>query len=156
MNDPTTAAALVAALSSAGLSVSFCESLTAGLAAATVADIPGASAVLRGGLITYATELKSTLAGVPVELLATHGPVASETAAAMAVGCRKACASDWAVSLTGIAGPDTQDEHPVGQVWLGFATDGDVSTAQCQFSGSRREIRKAAVEAALAGLLARL
>jgi len=151
-----TARLLVDALRTRRLTVSFCESLTAGLTAATLADVPGASTVLRGGLVTYATDLKHSLARVPQELLDAHGPVAEPTAAAMATGCRTVCGSDWAVALTGVAGPDPQDGHPVGEVWVAWAGDGGVDTQQLALSGTRREIREQAVEAALAGLLARV
>lgn len=152
----STAALLVDALSARGQTVSFCESLTAGLAAATLADTPGASAVLRGGLITYATDLKSTLADVPREILESHGPVSEPTATAMAVGCRRVCGSDWAVALTGVAGPDPQDGHPVGEVWISFADSEAAQTERHHFRGDRWTIRKKSVDAALEGLLARM
>ena len=132
-------AELVAALRRRGLTVAFCESLTAGLAAATLADVPGASAVLCGGLITYATD-----------------PVSGETAAAMARGVRERCGADWGVSLTGVAGPDPQGAHPVGEVWLGFAGEGGVDKQRLQLSGTRREIREQAANAALTGLFDRV
>lgn len=128
---PEGAARLLELLSARGQSLAFCESLTAGLAAATFADTPGASAVLRGGLVTYATDLKVSLAGVPAELISRHGVVSAECASAMATGARKVCGSDWAVSLTGVAGPDSQDGHPVGEVWIGVADpDGGVVSAR--------------------------
>lgn len=113
---------LLALLTGRGQTISFCESLTAGLATATFADTPGASSALRGGLVTYATDLKTTLAGVPAGTISRHGVISAECAAAMAAGARKACGSDWAVSLTGVAGPDLQEGHPVGEVWIGIAT----------------------------------
>ena len=143
---------LVDALRRRGLTVAFCESLTAGLAAATLADTPGASAVLRGGLITYATDLKYSLAGVPEGA----DPVDGDTAVAMARGARERCGADWAVALTGVAGPDPQDGHAVGEVWLGFAGPGGVDKQRLQLSGDRREIREQAVNAALDGLRARV
>ncbi|MDO5669531.1 MAG: CinA family protein [Corynebacterium sp.] len=143
---------LVDALRRRGLTVAFCESLTAGLAAATLADTPGASAVLRGGLITYATDLKYSLAGVP----AGADPVDGETAVAMARGARERCGADWGVALTGVAGPEPQGEHPVGEVWLGFAGPGDVDKHKLQLDGDRRAIREQAVAAALAGLWERV
>lgn len=112
---------LVAALRRRGETVAVCESLTGGLASAMLVDVPGASAVLRGGLITYAMDLKHTLAGVGEEILATHGPVSPECATAMAEGVRQVCGSDWAVALTGVAGPESQDGHSVGEVWIVFA-----------------------------------
>lgn len=143
---------LVDALRRRGLTVAFCESLTAGLAAATFADTPGASAVLRGGLITYATDLKYSLAGVPEGA----DPVDGDTAVAMARGARERCGADWGVALTGVAGPDPQDGHAVGEVWLGFAGPGGVDKQRLQLSGDRREIREQAVNAALDGLRARV
>lgn len=143
---------LVDALRRRGLTVAFCESLTAGLAAATLADTPGASAVLRGGLITYATDLKYSLAGVPEGA----DPVDGDTAVAMARGARERCGADWGVALTGVAGPDPQDGHAVGEVWLGFAGPGGVDKQRLQLSGDRREIREQAVNAALDGLRARV
>lgn len=112
---------LVAELVARGQTVAFCESLTAGLACARVADVPGASRVLRGGLVTYATDLKHSLAGVPAELLEREGPVSPETAQAMARGTRTVCGATWGISLTGVAGPDSQDGHPVGEVFIGIA-----------------------------------
>lgn len=91
-HDPTTsvlfdtASGLVAGATDAGLTIATAESLTAGQLAATIADVPGASAVLRGGLIVYATDLKGSLAGVPETVLAKFGPVSPETAAALARG----------------------------------------------------------------------
>ena len=144
---------LVRLATGAGVTLAFCESLTAGLAAATVASVPGASAVLRGGLVTYATELKETLAGVPHDVLAACGPVSPETARAMAEGARRTCRADYGVSLTGVAGPDSQDGHPVGEVWVGVATPTRSFAASAGgdalLQGSRQEIRSAAVDAAL-------
>lgn len=147
---------LVEALRRRGLTVAFCESLTAGLAAATLADTPGASHVLRGGLVTYATDLKGLLAGVSAHALRTHGPVSAEVAAEMAEGAREVCLADWGVSLTGVAGPEPQDGHPVGEVWIGYAGEGGVETRKLNLSGTRRDIREAAVEEALNGLLTRV
>lgn len=103
-----------------GLTIATAESLTAGLCAATIAEVPGASAVLRGGVIVYATELKHDLAGVSEETLRAHGPVAAETAAELAEGAARRCGADVGVALTGVAGPDPQDGHPVGEVFIGI------------------------------------
>ena len=171
-----TAARVVAELSARGQTVAFAESLTAGLACARVAEVPGASVVLRGGLVTYATELKHELAGVDKQLLADAGPVSPETAAAMADGARRACGADWGLSLTGVAGPDSQDGHPVGEVFLGLAgpgqptrsvratREGHMRYALSPHSaepvpvlvGERPEIRGWAVDAVLELLLAEL
>lgn len=122
---------LLTVLRQAGQTISFCESLTAGLAAATFADTPGASVALRGGLVTYATQLKVELAGVSREVVDKHGVVSPQCAEAMALGAQQRCTSDWAVSLTGVAGPDPQDGHPVGEVWIGVAgPDGHVESIE--------------------------
>ena len=154
-----TAREVITSLIDAGQTVATCESLTAGLLAATLADVPGASAALRGGLVTYATDLKHTLARVPQEVLVAHGPVARETAIAMARGVRAVCGADWGVSLTGVAGPDPQDGHPVGEVWVGVAGPEDIGVAELAGTvlgsadllvGDRAAIRRQAVTAALA------
>lgn len=119
--------------------IATCESLTAGLLAATMANTPGASAVLRGGLVTYQTDTKHSLAGVPEQLLAQDGPVAATTAAAMAKGTAQRVAADVAVSLTGVAGPDPQDGNPVGTIFLGCYAAGQLSPrAEAVLSGGHR------------------
>lgn len=112
---------VVSVLSKRGETVSTCESLTAGLLSATIAGVSGASAVLRGGLITYSKELKHTLAGVEMEIIESAGVVNEECAIAMAQGARVECRSTWAIALTGVAGPTEQDGHPVGEVWIAIA-----------------------------------
>ncbi|WP_328451643.1 CinA family protein [Amycolatopsis sp. NBC_00438] len=116
--------ALVAALKARGETVAAAESLTAGLVCATLARVPGASAVLRGGLVVYATELKTRLAGVDPELLAEHGAVFPEVAAQLAVGARERCGATWGLGLTGVAGPAAQDGVAPGTVHLGLAGPG--------------------------------
>ena len=74
----------------------------------------------------------------------------------MAEGAREVCLADWGVSLTGVAGPEPQDGHPVGEVWIGYAGEGGVETRKLNLSGTRRDIREAAVEEALNGLLTRV
>lgn len=167
---------LIAALKQSGQTMATCESLTAGLLSATLADIPGASTVLRGGLVTYATELKHELAGVPEQILAQDGPVSATTAEGMARGARRACGADWAVSLTGVAGPEPQDGHPVGEVFLGIAGPGEQAGAVrvlpagrtryvldpqggqpiAVVIGNRAEIRRESVDFAITELLSRV
>ncbi|MDY6050578.1 MAG: CinA family protein [Corynebacterium sp.] len=115
------AEALVAYLSDHGLTVACAESLTAGLAAATLAHVPGASAVLRGGVVTYATDTKHDVLAVSDETLATVGPISRQCAEEMANNVRELFGADWGLSFTGVAGPDSQDGHPVGEVWIGLA-----------------------------------
>ncbi|GAB3085438.1 CinA family protein [Corynebacterium aquatimens] len=118
---------VVKTLTARGETLACCESLTAGLLAATVASVPGASAILRGGLITYATDLKATLAGVDADVLDRFGPVSAPVALQMARGARERCGATWGVALTGVAGPDPQDDHPVGEVHV--AVSGPTRTA---------------------------
>lgn len=136
--------------------VATAESLTAGLLAVTITNIPGASSFFRGGVVTYATDTKHLLADVDMAILDKHGPVSRETARAMAWGVHNRAESTWAVSLTGVAGPSTQDGHPVGEVWCGICTpttedlDG-VLVKRFLFdpAGGRKGIRNAAVNQAL-------
>jgi nicotinamide-nucleotide amidase len=150
------AAAVHRALLARGQTVAAAESLTAGLFCATLVTVPGASATLRGGAVVYATDLKATLAGVPEPLLAAHGPVAPETAAALAEGIRLRCSADWGVGLTGVAGPDPQDGHPPGTVYLGIADGRRTGVVPLDLPGSRAAVRAGAVAAAFRELLARL
>nr|MCW1079429.1 nicotinamide-nucleotide amidohydrolase family protein [Streptococcus anginosus] len=96
---------LVQVLRDCGQTVAFAESLTAGLAAASVADVPGASAVLRGGVVSYATDLKASILGVSSERLASHGPVDREVALQMARGVCDVAGADVGMATTGVAGP---------------------------------------------------
>jgi nicotinamide-nucleotide amidase len=154
--DETDVARLVRALGARGESVAAAESLTAGLFCATVAEVPGASSVLRGGVVVYATDLKAVLAGVPAELLAAHGPVSPQTAAALAEGVRERCAADWGIGLTGVAGPDPVDGHGPGRVYLGVSGGRRTDVAELTLPGGRAAVRRAAVDAAVTALLARL
>lgn len=157
MHDPLVtddARALVAELGARRQTVATAESLTAGLVAATIAGVPGASAVLRGGLITYLVETKITLAGVPADLLAEVGPVAEPTARAMAVGARQRCGATWGVGLTGVAGPEPHGGHPPGTVYIGLAGPDDTEVVRLAAAGSRWDIRIAAVHEALARMRA--
>lgn len=160
MTDPLTegtrAGELVALLTARGETVATAESLTAGLLAATIAGVPGASNVLRGGLVVYATDLKATLAGVDGRELAEDGPVAESTARGLADGARTRCSADWGIGLTGVAGPDTQDGHPVGTVFLGISGATGTTVRELALSGDRWRIRSSAVSAAVSGLLERV
>ncbi|WP_327150501.1 CinA family protein [Nocardia sp. NBC_01329] len=144
---------LVAALRDSGRTVATAESLTAGLVSATIAGVPGASAVLRGGLVVYATDLKHSLAGVDEEVLTSEGPVAASTAQQLAVGARIRCGADWGIGLTGVAGPDPQDGVEVGIVFLGIAGPGHTEVMRLKLSGDRWNIRVTAAHAAVQELL---
>lgn len=133
-----------------GQSLAVAESLTGGLLAATIVDVPGASRVFRGGLVVYATDLKSTLAGVPDDLLAERGPVDPDVALALARGARERCGADWGVGTTGVAGPDPQDGVAVGTVDIAVSGPGVATVRRLTLDGDRPAIRSAAVDAALA------
>ena len=156
MTAPAGAAELHAALLARGQTVAAAESLTAGLFCATLATVPGASGTLRGGAVVYATDLKTTLAGVPADLLAEHGPVSEPTAAALAEGIRQRCSATWGVGLTGVAGPDPVDGHGPGRVYLGISDGRRTDVHELDLPGDRAAVRAGAVETAFARLLARL
>jgi nicotinamide-nucleotide amidase len=144
------------ALLARGETVAAAESLTAGLFCATLATVPGASATLRGGVVVYATELKTALAGVPADLLADHGPVSEQTAVALAEGVRSRCGADWGIGLTGVAGPDPVDGHGPGRVYLGIADASGTDVVTLDLSGDRATVRAAAVASAMEHLVDRL
>ncbi|HEY0485010.1 MAG TPA: CinA family protein [Mycobacteriales bacterium] len=147
------AAEVLARLGERGETLAVAESLTGGLLAATVVDVPGASAVFRGGLVVYATDLKATLAGVPADLLAARGPVDGDVAEALALGARERCGADWGLATTGVAGPDPVGGHRPGFVWIACAGPRGVSSVSHEFPGDRAAIRRATVAAVLALLL---
>ena len=105
---------MLAGFARRGLTIATAESLTGGLLAAVLTEIPGSSAVVRGGLMVYATDLKHQLAGVDAALLAERGPVDPLVAAGLADGARRVCGSDVGVGLTGVAGPEPQNGIAVG------------------------------------------
>lgn len=145
-------AEVVERLRAAGGGLAVAESLTGGLLCAAVVSVPGASQVLRGGLVAYATEAKQALLGVPQALLERHGAVHPDVAAAMASGAAARLGCRWAVATTGVAGPESQDGHPVGTVHL--AVHGPVSrTRSLLLPGGREQVRQGAVQAALRLLL---
>ena len=111
-------AEVLAELRRRGQTLAVAESLTGGLLAATIVDVPGASRVFRGGLVVYATDLKNRLAGVPAELLAERGAVDPDVATALALGARERCLADWGLGTTGVAGPDPQDGNAVGTAYV--------------------------------------
>lgn len=148
----STPAGVLDALRAQGLTLATAESVTGGLIGAALTGVPGSSEAYRGGVVCYATDLKASLVGVPEPVLARHGPVASETAAALAAGVLRRCGADVGLAVTGVAGPSPQDGHAVGEVYVAVAGPGGAAPVvrRLQLSGSRSEIRAASVEAALA------
>lgn len=158
MSDASLAAAVLDALRRRGMTMAVAESLTGGALSAALVAVPGASDVLTGAVVAYATPVKAALLGVDEELLAARGPVDPDVARQMAVGVRAALAVDGrapdaGVATTGVAGPTGQGGHPVGTVHVGVSVGERVLSRRFLFPGDRSAIRAAAVEAALALLL---
>jgi nicotinamide-nucleotide amidase len=126
------------ALQARGLTLAVAESLTGGLVAARLVDVPGASAWFLGGVVSYATDVKFSLLGVP------EGPVVtSEAAAAMATGVRNLLGADVGLGVSGVAGPESAEGHPPGTVYLGaVVSDGDPVTVQVMLPGDRVRVRQ--------------
>ena len=145
----TSPAALVATLRARGETLAVAESLTGGALAAAVVDVPGASAVLRGGVVAYATDLKHALLGVDGDLLAAEGAVHPEVARQMADGVRELLGATWGLATTGVAGPDPQDGVPPGTVYVAISGPGAARVERLLLPGGRGEVRAAAVRRAL-------
>ena len=143
---PHEPAVVVGRLLELGLTVATGESLTAGQVAATLADVPGCSAVLRGGIVAYQADVKADLLDVPAEALG-HGLVSREVAEAMAAGAARRLGSDVGIGTTGVAGPDPHDGEPVGSVWIAVVTPGRTLSRHLDVEGDRAAIRRQTVEA---------
>ncbi|MEV4858903.1 CinA family protein [Streptomyces ossamyceticus] len=160
----STAADVLRLLRVRGETLAVAESLTGGLVAAAITDVPGASQAFRGSVTAYATEVKHQLLGVDAALLDQRGAVDPQVAAQMADGVRKALGADWGISTTGVAGPDPQDGQPVGTVHVAVAGplgadsgafDGG-KVASLRLNGGRAEIRMESVRSVLGLLLQEL
>jgi nicotinamide-nucleotide amidase len=136
-----------------GRTVATAESLTAGMVSAVLADTPGASGMLQGGVVAYQNSVKDAVLHVPADLLARAGSVDADVARAMAAGARTVLGADVGLSTTGVAGPDAHDGKPVGRVYIGIATAAGTAGFEYSFTGSRPDIRGAACAAALERLL---
>lgn len=131
--------------------VTCAESCTGGLLSAALTSIPGSSAFFERSFITYSDQAKRQLLNVNDSTLRHYGAVSEETVREMALGALIASKSDYALSISGIAGPDGgSTEKPVGTVWFGFATKQRIWAKQYHFSGNREQIRQQAVQYALA------
>jgi nicotinamide-nucleotide amidase len=148
-DDAGTALALLGA---AGMSLATVESLTGGRLAALITAVPGASTSYLGGFVTYATSLKESLVGVPHAVVEEHGVVSAECARAMAIGCREATGATYALATTGVAGPDPQEDRPVGTVFVGIAGPDGVSVLSMELVGDRHQIQDRACREALSAL----
>ncbi|TFD63517.1 nicotinamide-nucleotide amidohydrolase family protein [Cryobacterium ruanii] len=149
-----TAAELIAELTARRLTIAVAESLTGGLLVAELVRIPGASAVLRGGLVAYDTALKRSLLHVDSSVLNVHGPVHADVAKQMAGGVRTLLAvddvrADVGVSTTGVAGPGQDGGHPAGTVFIGLSKGTGSWAVPLQLHGDRTEIRAETVRQAI-------
>jgi len=141
----------------ANQTVSVAESCTGGLLGAALTEQPGSSSYFFGGVQAYANSVKEELLGVSHETLLSFGAVSEEVASEMALGIKRLTGSDWAISTTGIAGPDGgTDDKPVGTVWISVADSDGVYSQMLSLSGSRSEIRESTVDEALNMLFERL
>lgn len=143
-------------LTATGRTVAAAESLTGGLVAAALTDVPGSSSAFRGGVVAYATELKAQLLGVDGRMLAEHGPVYAPVAAAMADGVRTRLKATVGVATTGVAGPDPADGFPPGTVHIAVSLADDTVVRTMALPGNRDEVRRLTVEQVLGLLLGRL
>ncbi|CAA9355651.1 MAG: ADP-ribose pyrophosphatase of COG1058 family / Nicotinamide-nucleotide amidase [uncultured Frankineae bacterium] len=148
-DDDTLAGVVLRRLVAAGATVAVAESLTGGLLGAALTALPGSSAAFRGGLQVYATDLKSSLAGVSEEVLTEHGAVSRPTAQALALGARERLGATYGVGVTGVAGPDEQEGKPAGTVHVAVAGPDGVRAASVRLPGDRTRVRLLAVTSAL-------
>lgn len=145
------AARLLAALQPRGITMATAESCTGGLIAGAITAIPGSSATLLEGFVTYSNEAKTRAVGVPAEMIQSFGAVSEPVARAMAEGAARVAGAGLAVSATGVAGPGGgSDAKPVGTVFIGAARPGGPSLVRhCLFPGDRDAVRRATVDTAL-------
>ena len=133
-----------------GLLLATAESCTGGLCAKRLTDVAGASQVFCGGVVSYTNDVKMRLLGVKEETLARFGAVSGETAREMAEGARQATGADVAVSVTGVAGPSSDEMgNVVGTVFIAFSSEQETVSEKLQLSGDREKIREQSVNAML-------
>ena len=138
---------VIAALKERGLTLSTAESCTGGLAAKRLTDVPGASAVFLGGVVSYTNGVKERLLDVPHKTLEAYSAVSGPTARAMAEGVRTLTGADLGLSVTGVAGPDRDDAgHDVGTVYIALSTPNETTAQLLHLSGGRSAIRAAAAD----------
>ena len=147
----------VALLKAQGKTLACAESCTGGMIAERITDVPGASAVFRGGVVSYAVAVKEVVLGVSPQDIAAHSAVSAPVARQMAQGVRLLLHSDVAVSTTGVAGPGPDDRgNPQGTVYIALADGEETWCYRFQFEGDRDGVRRAATQQALALALRRL
>jgi nicotinamide-nucleotide amidase len=137
----------------ADATVATAESLTGGQLAVLLTTAPGASRSYLGGVVSYATDVKTGVLGVPVELVEEHGVVSAACARAMAEGARRLVGATYAVSTTGVAGPDSQEDRPPGVVFVAVSGPGGVNVVSLELSGDRGTVQRQTCQEALRTLL---
>ena len=147
-DDDTIEEVLLSSVEAAGWSLATAESVTGGMVAARLTDVPGASTVFRGSVVAYTSEVKRRLLGVSVDLISEHGVVSEPVAEAMAVGAARLLGADVAIGLTGSAGPDRL-EQDVGTVVIGVTTPNGSAARTMRLPGDRERVRAYASTAAL-------
>ena len=149
-NEKTVEQRCYEALKARGVTFASAESCTGGLIAKRITDVPGASGVFMGGVVSYTNLVKNRVLGVPAEMLEEYGPVSAPVARAMAEGARRATTADFAVSVTGVAGPERDERgNAVGTVFIGFASPKETVAERFDFGEkSRAEIRAEAADEA--------
>ena len=145
----STGAAIVQALRARSQTVAVAESVTGGGLAHALTDFEGASHAFKGGIIAYSVESKVRDLSVPQALIDTYSVYSSQVALAMASGVRKLFASDWAIAITGVAGPGASHGIQAGRVWIALIGPEAQSVQELELSGGRSEVRAGAVASAL-------
>lgn len=132
-----------------GATLGCAESLTAGLVTSTLAEVPGISAILRGGIVAYANDVKEHVLGVEAELLTAHGPVHPKVAAQMARGAARVLGADYGLATTGVAGPGPSYGKAAGTVYIAASNGRHLLVRELSIPGERANVRRASVAAVL-------
>lgn len=149
MNDDDVAGQVLARMAARHLTVAIAESLTGGLVLASLTSVPGASAVLMGGVVSYSASVKEDVLGVDRALLAEHGVVSRQVAEEMAKRVALLCGANIGLSTTGVAGPGDQNGIAAGTYWVAVSSQGHTQSQQHRVGGSRNNVRAAAVRSVL-------
>ncbi len=149
-DDETMEVAVGRVLVAAGATLAVAESCTGGLIASRITDVSGSSRYFQGAYVTYSNELKQQLLGVPAEVIQQHGAVSEECAQAMAEGARQGSGADYALAVTGVAGPDGgTSQKPVGRVYIAVADEQGTICQQFDWPGTRSQFKQRTSQMAL-------
>ncbi|WP_062465544.1 CinA family protein [Demequina maris] len=144
---------VVARLRELGVTIATAESITGGAVCSALVSVPGASTVVRGGIVAYTAAMKARLLGVDPDVIAEAGLVSADVAEAMARGAREATGATLAVATTGVAGPEPHDGAGPGSVWVAVSGPAGESSSHRDIPGDRAAVRSGTVDAALALVL---